>query len=111
MSSKDKNIEEVYSSDDVRNVFSDDDLRKIRQMRKDKRICSRAINIRKTNKINQGKNINGRQNNSSIKLFNKYMCDVYLVGGSIRNLILNIPIKDIDLATDCYPRNKINSRN
>ena len=50
LSSKDKNIEEVYSSDDVRNVFSDDDLQKIRQMRKDKRICSRAINIRKTNK-------------------------------------------------------------
>ncbi len=41
-----------------------------------------------------------------MELFNRYDCDTYLVGGSIRNLLLNIPtipIKDIDLATDCYP--------
>ncbi len=35
--------------------------------------------------------------------FKKHMCNTYLVGGSIRNLLLNIPIKDIDLATDCHP--------
>lgn len=36
-------------------------------------------------------------------LFREYACNAYLVGGSIRNLLLNIPIKDIDLATDCNP--------
>jgi putative nucleotidyltransferase with HDIG domain len=36
-------------------------------------------------------------------LFREYDCNAYLVGGSIRNLLLNIPIKDIDLATDCSP--------
>jgi len=38
-----------------------------------------------------------------MELFRKHLCDIYLVGGSIRNLLLNIPIKDIDLATDCFP--------
>lgn len=37
-------------------------------------------------------------------LFKEHLCDTYLVGGSIRNLLLNIPIKDIDLATDCLPQ-------
>ena len=39
----------------------------------------------------------------AMELFRKHLCDVYLVGGSIRNLLLNIPIKDIDLAIDCHP--------
>jgi putative nucleotidyltransferase with HDIG domain len=38
-----------------------------------------------------------------MELFRRYACNTYLVGGSIRNLLLNIPIKDIDLATDCSP--------
>ncbi len=38
-----------------------------------------------------------------MELFRRYDCNTYLVGGSIRNLLLNIPIKDIDLATDCSP--------
>ncbi len=38
-----------------------------------------------------------------MELFRRHGCDTYLVGGSIRNLLLNIPIKDIDLATDCHP--------
>ena len=38
-----------------------------------------------------------------MELFGRYDCNAYLVGGSIRNLLLNIPIKDIDLATDCSP--------
>jgi putative nucleotidyltransferase with HDIG domain len=38
-----------------------------------------------------------------MELFGRYTCNTYLVGGSIRNLLLNIPIKDIDLATDCNP--------
>ena len=39
----------------------------------------------------------------AMQLFREHLCDVYLVGGSIRNLLLNIPIKDIDLAIDCLP--------
>ena len=38
-----------------------------------------------------------------MELFRRHDCNTYLVGGSIRNLLLNIPIKDIDLATDCSP--------
>ena len=44
-----------------------------------------------------------------MELFKRYDCKTYLVGGSIRDTILNelniynIPIKDIDLATDCSP--------
>lgn len=38
-----------------------------------------------------------------MELFRRYACNAYLVGGSIRNLLLNIPIKDIDLAIDCSP--------
>lgn len=38
-----------------------------------------------------------------MELFRRYSCNTYLVGGSIRNMLLNIPIKDVDLATDCYP--------
>lgn len=38
-----------------------------------------------------------------MELFRKHLCDTYLVGGSIRNLFLNIPIKDIDLASECHP--------
>lgn len=39
----------------------------------------------------------------AMTLFKKHLCDTYLVGGSIRNLLLNIPIKDIDLAISCSP--------
>ena len=39
----------------------------------------------------------------AMELFRRHVCDIYLVGGSIRDLLLNRPIKDIDLATDCYP--------
>lgn len=38
-----------------------------------------------------------------MELFRRHACNTYLVGGSIRNLLLSIPIKDIDLATDCIP--------
>lgn len=38
-----------------------------------------------------------------MELFRRHACNTYLVGGSIRNLLLNIPIKDVDLATDCSP--------
>ncbi len=38
-----------------------------------------------------------------MELFRRNRCYMYLVGGSIRNMLLNIPIKDVDLATDCYP--------
>lgn len=44
-----------------------------------------------------------------MELFGRHGCNTYLVGGSIRNILLNelniynIPIKDIDLATDCSP--------
>lgn len=38
-----------------------------------------------------------------MKLFRKHDCDTYLVGGSVRDLLLDRPIKDIDLATDCKP--------
>lgn len=39
----------------------------------------------------------------AMTLFKEHLCDTYLVGGSIRNLLLNIPIKDIDLAISCSP--------
>ncbi len=39
----------------------------------------------------------------AMSLFKEHLCDTYLVGGSIRNLLLNIPIKDIDLAISCSP--------
>lgn len=53
LSSKDKNIEEIYSSDDVRNVFTEEDLQKAREVRKNKKIKARAIYIRKAGKIPQ----------------------------------------------------------
>ena len=31
-----------------------------------------------------------------MELFREYACNAYLVGGSIRNLLLNISIKDIE---------------
>lgn len=53
LNSKDRRIEEVYSWDDVRNVFSEDDLKKIREMRKNKKVHTRAIYIRQSGKIAQ----------------------------------------------------------
>lgn len=38
-----------------------------------------------------------------MELFKKHDCDAYLVGGSVRDLLLDKPIKDIDLATNCKP--------
>lgn len=38
-----------------------------------------------------------------MELFKRHDCDAYLVGGSVRDLILDKPIKDIDIATDCKP--------
>lgn len=38
-----------------------------------------------------------------MELFKRHDCDAYLVGGSVRNLLLDKPIKDIDIATDCKP--------
>ena len=51
LGSKDKNIEEVYSWDDIRSVFTEDDLKKIREVRKNKQIRTRAIYVRKEGRI------------------------------------------------------------
>jgi len=38
-----------------------------------------------------------------MELFIQHGCDIYLVGGSVRDMLLNWPIKDIDLTTNCTP--------
>lgn len=38
-----------------------------------------------------------------MKLLERHDCSSYLVGGSVRDLLLDKPIKDIDMATDCKP--------
>ncbi len=51
LKTKDKQFEEVYSADDLRNVFSDEELEKSILMRKQKGIKARAIYVRKEGKI------------------------------------------------------------
>ena len=38
-----------------------------------------------------------------MNIFTTNGCDIYLVGGSVRDMLLNLPIKDIDLTTNCTP--------
>src|SRR3990170_1200323 len=47
LQSKDRHVEEIYSSDDLHNVFNEEDLKKIREVRKNKQIRTRAIYVRK----------------------------------------------------------------
>ena len=49
--SKDRKIEEVYSSDDLHNVFSGDDLQELFKARKAKKFKSRALYVRKDGKL------------------------------------------------------------
>ena len=50
LKSKDRKIEEVYSSDDIRNAFLEEDLQKIRETRNKNKIHLRAIYTRKKGK-------------------------------------------------------------
>jgi len=53
LDSKDRQIEEVYSHDDLQNVFSEEDLQKSRDLRQKRKIHARAIYVRKEGKRNQ----------------------------------------------------------
>lgn len=51
--SKDKKIEEIYSSDDLHNAFTKEDLQELFKIRKEKKFRSRAIYARKEGKLPQ----------------------------------------------------------
>src|SRR3972149_8947994 len=50
LQSKDKNIEEVCSSGDIRNIFKEEELQKVREMRKKNKVHARAIYTREKGK-------------------------------------------------------------